>query len=141
MGGERGVADGCAAEEVGSEAYPEEHCTACFDTCGGAVPNGTMVCAGHLVEGDGRGNPDNATFECTAGEAPDGFVSNAADCDDSAYGATGDLPAAVEVCDGVDNDCDGMVDDGIAEVGAACATGLDGSEGEDGVAEGILSPE
>lgn len=52
--------------------------------------------------GDGAGG---ASSSCIP---PLGFVRNSGDCDDS----NPDLnPAAVETCDGVDNDCDGLVDD------------------------------
>ena len=44
--------------------------------------------------------------------APDGYVSNHDDCDDSPTGASIN-PAAVEVCDGTDNDCDTIVDEGV----------------------------
>ena len=40
---------------------------------------------------------------------PAGYVSNNLDCDDS---DASKYPGAVEVCDGIDNDCDGEVDEG-----------------------------
>ncbi|MDI1451479.1 MopE-related protein [Polyangium sp. 6x1] len=48
----------------------------------------------------------------------------------SAGGAACDVP---EVCNGVDDDCDGVVDEDIAGLGGACQTGLSGVCG-DGVA-------
>ncbi|TFH20310.1 MAG: hypothetical protein E4H03_12440, partial [Myxococcales bacterium] len=45
------------------------------------------------------------------------------DCDDSNPATN---PGAVEVCDGIDNDCNGIVDDGVAGVGGACSTGSPG---------------
>ena len=41
-------------------------------------------------------------------EQPDGYVAGAGDCDDSDPGIN---PGAVEVCDGIDNDCDGEADE------------------------------
>jgi hypothetical protein len=59
-------------------------------------------------DGDGFGNPDGMAPGC---EAPLGYVGTQTDCDDrdsSAY------PGAVEMCDTVDNDCDGTADEGSA---------------------------
>lgn len=55
-------------------------------------------------DGDGFGDPDKATETCNA---PDGYVSNNTDCDDSNETI---YPNAVELCDGLDNNCDGEVD-------------------------------
>ena len=57
---------------------------------------------------DGYGDPNVSVFGCVA---PNGYITDNTDCDD-----TNDLinPAAVEICDGIDNDCDGMVDEGCA---------------------------
>ncbi len=54
---------------------------------------------------DGYGDPDNSSQSC---EAVSGHVDDATDCDDT-DGAI--HPGASEVCDELDNDCDGLVDD------------------------------
>ena len=54
---------------------------------------------------DGYGDPTSSTQDCSA---PSGYTVNATDCDDSVYAIN---PAATEICDGVDNDCDGAIDD------------------------------
>ncbi len=56
------------------------------------------------VDGDSFGSGE-ATYAC---ESPDGFVDNGDDCDDSTAEVS---PSAVEECDGLDNDCSGVVDD------------------------------
>jgi len=57
---------------------------------------------------DGFGNPNAFVFDC---DQPEDFVdSNATDCDDlrpSVY------PSAIELCDGLDNNCNTAIDDGL----------------------------
>ena len=58
---------------------------------------------------DGHGDPDQPLLAC---EAPPAYVASADDCaDDDAL----TWPGASEGCDSVDNDCDGVVDDGAEE--------------------------
>ncbi len=71
-------------------------------------------------DGDGYGTPDTVTVSCalTPGRAP-----NAGDCNDrdAAIG-----PGIIEQCDGVDNDCDGNVDEAGARGEAAWYEDRDG---------------
>ncbi|MBX2799990.1 MAG: hypothetical protein KTR31_20080 [Myxococcales bacterium] len=56
------------------------------------------------ADGDGFGDPALPLLTCSE---VDGFVSDATDCDDTSDLA---LPGGTEVCDGLDNDCDGTTD-------------------------------
>jgi len=56
------------------------------------------------LDGDGYGDPSASTLSC---ERPDDTVATAGDCDDTEPLA---WTGAREVCDGVDNDCDGFAD-------------------------------
>jgi hypothetical protein len=56
---------------------------------------------------DGFGDADAGVAAC---DPPEGFVVDATDCDDGNAAVYVD---AIEDCDGVDNDCDGEVDEGV----------------------------
>ena len=85
------------------------------------------------ADGDGRGDPDDVLFACDAGAVPPGYVATGGDCLDdpeapgaeTVYGqwttAGGTEPAALELCDGLDNDCNDVVDDEPVDDGAPCA--------------------
>ena len=86
------------------------------------------------VDADGFGDPDSFTVSC----APvAGAVLLGTDCDDAAAAVN---PAAVELCDAIDNDCSGTADfpipgrvndfedddgDGVADVACGGALGID----------------
>jgi hypothetical protein len=57
------------------------------------------------TDGDGFGDPDGQVTAC---EAPPGFIGDDSDCDDTSNQV---FPGAIEICDGIDNNCDGAVDD------------------------------
>lgn len=87
-----------------------ELCNGLDDDCNGAIDNGNpgggAVCDTGLVGVCGPG-----TEACTGG----------------AIVCQGNMVAGVEVCNGADDDCDGVADDGNPGGGAACVTGLLGA--------------
>ena len=56
------------------------------------------------TDGDGYGDPSSSALTCVV---PAGFTEDNSDCDDADIGLN---PAADEVCDSVDNDCDRLID-------------------------------
>ena len=75
-----------------------------------AVYDGAQVWAD--MDGDGQGDSDAPfTLDCAAGARP--YATDARDCDDADPTV---FQGAVEACDGVDDDCNGLVDDGVTRV-------------------------
>ena len=61
------------------------------------------------ADGDTYGDGATAVLSCTG--APVGYVLDPSDCDDTNSGVN---PGATEICDGLDNNCDGNIDEGMA---------------------------
>jgi hypothetical protein len=57
------------------------------------------------MDGDGFGDPNNTTVSCVQ---PGGYVADDTDCNDNNSSI---YPGAPEVCDGLDNNCNGQVDE------------------------------
>jgi len=82
----------------------EEICDGIDNNCSGEVDEGVTEVWYPDADGDGFGADDAPTDACSR---PDGHVPSATDCDD----ANPDVfPGALEVCDGVDTDCDAIPD-------------------------------
>ena len=84
----------------------EEHCNGLDDDCDGGVDAGAWDLLRWYTDADGDGWGAGAPIE--ACEPPEGSSERAGDCDD-ADGAT--WPGADELCDGLDQDCDGVLDE------------------------------
>ena len=83
----------------------DDDCDGDVDDADASLSSGSTTAWYADADGDGFGDLSTTTTSCTA---PVGYVANSADCDDA---DTVIHPAATEVCDGIDNDCNGQVDD------------------------------
>lgn len=80
------------------------------NNCNGEVDEGLACRKIWYLDGDGDGYGRNVTFR-RACIKPNNYVENGGDCNDQAATV---YPGAPELEDGKDNDCDGVVDDGLA---------------------------
>ena len=76
--------------------------------CPQPAPPDDDPCPVHYPDADGDGF-GNGAFGVPNCDPTDGWVTDATDCDDTSADAVPE--GGVEVCDGLDNDCDGLVDD------------------------------
>jgi len=88
---------------------------------GGSLNSGSLYCAcpsGTLyyrdVDADGYGDPAVAWPSCS-GTIPAGYAANSTDCNDASASVH---PAAAEVCNGIDDNCDGILDNATPPGGA-----------------------
>lgn len=84
-----------------------EICNTIDDDCDGAKDENVLLTFYQDIDGDGYGNSSKPTEACSA---PSGYVSQGGDCND--INATV-APNAAERCDGLDNDCDGQLDENV----------------------------
>ncbi len=111
----------------GEVSAASESCDELDNDCDGSTDEGVLSTFYADGDEDGYGDADDTTEAC---EAPEGFVSDATDCDDGDASA---FPGAEELCDGVDNSCDGTVDEGCScEEGETQSCGSDVGECEAG---------
>jgi len=112
-GGTDADADGHTADvdcdDNDSRVHPgaDEVCDGVDNDCDGAVDPGLTVTAFTDGDGDSFGAAGSGAEVCGYGA---GLVDNDGDCDDSTAAAA---PGLAEVCDGLDNDCDAIVDNGL----------------------------
>ncbi|MFZ5482576.1 MAG: putative metal-binding motif-containing protein, partial [Myxococcota bacterium] len=95
----------CDDDDAAVSPDAAETCNDVDDDCDGAVDVGASdESTWHLdADDDGYGSATTTT----ACDLPAGYVADAGDCDDADADVS---PAAGEVCNGVDDDCDGDVD-------------------------------
>jgi hypothetical protein len=82
-----------------------EVCDERDNNCDGAIDEGVTTTSYADTDADGFGDADYPVAAC---EVPAGYVTDATDCDDGDGGVN---PAAQEICDSRDNDCDTLIDD------------------------------
>jgi hypothetical protein len=99
------VDDDC--DDAQATVYPgaDEICDDLDNDCDGAVNEGSPDEVPYYrdADADGFGSAAESVLSC---RTPDGFVADATDCDDAAADVN---PAADELCDELDRDCDGNI--------------------------------
>ncbi len=97
-------ADDC--DDLEPLTYPSasEVCDEEDNDCDGTVDEGVGFTWYADGDGDGYGDASSVATDC---DMPPGYSANGDDCNDNVASTN---PAAFEVCDGVDNDCDGTID-------------------------------
>jgi len=107
------VSNSSDCDDTAASIHPgaAETCNDTDDNCDGVTDeDATDVREWHQdSDGDLYGNPTITAEGC---DAPVGFVADDTDCDDLSAGVN---PGAIEVCDGVDNDCADGIDNGAAD--------------------------
>ena len=95
----------------------EEVCDGLDNNCDDQVDEDLFQTVYADADDDGFGDPDTVADVC---EMPEGYVAAAGDCDDTNIDIN---PLAAEVCDGVDNNCDDLTDEGTLIVSYADVDG------------------
>jgi hypothetical protein len=113
----------CDDDDAGVSPAAAEACNGIDDDCDGEVDDGVEVTTWPDEDGDGYGAGEPAV-------GCDGGVTNDRDCDDADPAVN---PAADDLCDDRDDDCDGAADDddddcdGTVDVPGWAGNGVDGA--------------
>ncbi|MFY7970401.1 MAG: MopE-related protein, partial [Flavobacteriales bacterium] len=97
----------CAPTNAAIHPGATEVCNSLDDDCDTQIDEGVQTTFYRDADGDGFGTSATTTLACSA---PAGYVSNNTDCDDSNSAVR---PNATETCNGIDDDCDALTDEGV----------------------------
>jgi hypothetical protein len=123
----------------------DEICDGLDNNCDDEIDEATATDAGTWYADSDLDSYGDANTSMIACDMPEGYVEDGTDCDDTSELVN---PAAAEVCDGIDNDCDASTSednmathistDGVASDVTADVSGADGAPAEFTVSDGAL---
>ncbi len=100
----------CDDENASVNPNGIETCNGLDDDCNLSIDDGLPVSTYYAdIDGDGFGGALVVLDTCLM-TPPTGYVTNSLDCNDSDLSVS---PSGVETCNGIDDDCSGVIDDGI----------------------------
>ncbi len=102
-----------------------EICDGIDNNCNGKIDEGfTKVTYYRDADGDGYGDPLVFVKACSM---PAGYVTTKRDCNDANAAIH---PGAPDICDGIDNDCDGLIDEDCSNITIADVSIVEGNKGQ-----------
>ncbi|MBK9371854.1 MAG: VCBS repeat-containing protein [Deltaproteobacteria bacterium] len=103
------VAQGGDCDDGDNTVYPDaaERCEGLDNDCDGAIDEDVQTSWFKDADSDGHGDATSPLESC---DPPAGYASSSDDCDDSRAEVS---PSDAEICDALDNNCDGSIDEGV----------------------------
>jgi hypothetical protein len=114
------ITDGSDCDDTNAAIHPgaTELCDGIDNDCDGSVDD-ALTFLSYYFDADGDGFGDAATV-VTACAPPNGYVLTSTDCDDTNSAIH---PGAAEVCNGIDDNCNGSVDENLFVISSYCTAG------------------
>lgn len=104
-----GTADDCDDSNAAVNPAATEVCNGIDDNCTGGIDESGADATWYIDnDGDSYGSPLSSISQCSQ---PAGYVADNTDCDDNDPAKN---PGSAEVCDGLDNNCNSQVDEGLS---------------------------
>ena len=102
-------------DDTNPNIYPaaSEICDGKDNDCNNLIDDGVGQPLFEDNDSDGFGNSDQVILGC---EEQNGYVLIGGDCNDNINGGSAFNPNAVEICDELDNNCNGEIDEGVGDI-------------------------
>jgi hypothetical protein len=111
----------CNDNDANVRPTATEICNTIDDNCNGQINEGITFTTYYLdADGDGFGNPNSSQSSCVT---LTGYVTNNADCNDANSLIK---PTAIEICNTVDDNCNGLINEGLVLLNYYIDSDLDG---------------